>query len=149
MDRVFAALASASRRRMLDLVKDRPGCSLREISESFDMSRIAVMKHLRVLEEAGLLITEKVGRTRRHYFNAVPIQMIHDRWTSKYGALWATRMTEIKYRVEKREREDELARRARKKARKKGVPRRGTRKKSTRKKSTRKKTGPARRGRKT
>jgi predicted transcriptional regulator len=67
------------------------------------VSRIAVLKHVRVLEQAGLLYSEKRGRTRQLYFNVVPIQMIHDRWTTEYSALWASRLTEIKYKVEAEE----------------------------------------------
>ena len=100
MDAVFRALASDSRRRILDIVKNRPGCNVNDVSESFDMSRIAVMKHLRQLEEAELILSEKVGRERRLYHNAVPIQMIYDRWTTEYSALWASRMTQVKYKVE-------------------------------------------------
>jgi predicted transcriptional regulator len=61
------------------------------------------MKHLRVLVEAGLLLSEKEGRNRKLYFNCVPIQMIYDRWTTEYSALWASRLTEVKYRVEAKE----------------------------------------------
>lgn len=76
------------------------GCSVNDVAAHFEISRIAVMKHLRVLEEAGLLISEKEGRTRRLYFNAVPIQMIYDRWTTEYSALWASKLTRLKYSVE-------------------------------------------------
>lgn len=100
MDSVFAALAHPSRRRILDIVRENGGCSVNDVSEHFDVSRIAVMKHLTVLEEAGLLISEKHGRTRRLYFNAVPIQMIYDRWTSEYSALWAGKLTRLKYAIE-------------------------------------------------
>ena len=100
MDAVFQALGNPSRRLILDIVKDRPGCSVNDVCEHFDTSRIAVMKHLKVLEEANLIHSEKVGRTRKLYHNAVPIQMIYDRWTTEYSALWAGRMTKIKYRVE-------------------------------------------------
>ena len=106
MDAVFRALGHPARRRILDIVKDRPGSSVQEVCEHFDTSRIAVMKHLRILAEADLLHSEKKGRTRRLYHNTVPIQMIYDRWTSEYSALWAKRMTEIKYRVESREKRD-------------------------------------------
>jgi DNA-binding transcriptional ArsR family regulator len=58
------------------------------------------MKHLRVLEDAGLVISKREGRSRRLYFNAVPIQMIYDRWTTEYSSLWARRLTDLKYRVE-------------------------------------------------
>ena len=100
MDAVFQALGSAARRRILDLLTSRPGSNVNDVCELFDISRIAVMKHLRALEEAGLVISEKSGRERRLFFNAVPIQMIYDRWTGQYSALWASRLTEIKYRVE-------------------------------------------------
>jgi predicted transcriptional regulator len=100
MDAVFQALGSAVRRRVLDIVKEHPGCSVNDVCAYFKMSRIAVMKHLGLLEEAGLLISEKKGRTRHLYHNAVPIQMIYDRWTTEYSALWASRLTQVKYQVE-------------------------------------------------
>jgi len=103
MDAVFLALACSHRRKMLDIVKDRPGCGVKHVAGFFAMSRIAVMKHLRVLEGAGLLISRKEGRNRKLYFNCVPIQMIYDRWTTEYSALWASRLTEVKYRVEAKE----------------------------------------------
>jgi DNA-binding transcriptional ArsR family regulator len=107
MDAVFQALAHKSRRRMLDMAKECPGIGVGALASKFDVSRIAVMKHLRVLEEAGLLVSEKDGRTRRLYFNAVPIQMIHDRWTSEYSAYWSGNLTRIKYFAELRERNEE------------------------------------------
>lgn len=100
MDSVFQALAHADRRRILDLVRAAPGQSVGDVCGHFSTSRIAVMKHLRLLEEAGLLNTEKVGRVRRLYVNAVPIQMIHDRWVNGYVQFWAERMLDIKYAVE-------------------------------------------------
>jgi DNA-binding transcriptional ArsR family regulator len=103
MDKLFQALASAPRREILDIVRDKPGCSVMHVCKYFDVSRIAVMKHINVLEKAGLLISEKQGRTRRLYFNAIPIQMIHERWTTEYSALWAGRLTEFKRRVERRQ----------------------------------------------
>jgi DNA-binding transcriptional ArsR family regulator len=102
MNAVFQALAHETRRRMLDLVKETPGVGVGALAAEFDVSRIAVMKHLAVLEEANLVISEKDGRTRRLYFNAAPIQMIHDRWTSDYSAYWAGHMTRIKYVAEAR-----------------------------------------------
>ena len=102
MDAVFRAMASPIRRRVLDIVKNRPGCSVNDVCEGFEMSRIAVMKHLRILEDADLVLSEKTGRTRSLYHNSVPIQMIYDRWTTEYSGLWASRMTRIKYRVEGR-----------------------------------------------
>jgi predicted transcriptional regulator len=103
MNAVFLALACPTRRKILDIVKARPGCGVKHVAKFFAMSRIAVMKHLRVLVEAGLLLSEKEGRNRKLYFNCVPIQMIYDRWTSEYSALWASRLTEVKYRVEAKE----------------------------------------------
>lgn len=102
MDAVFQALASSARREMLDIVRNAPGCSVGEVARNFDVSRVAVMRHLSVLEEAGLVISDKRGRTRHLYMNAVPIQMIHDRWSSEYSALWAGRMLDIKYLAEQR-----------------------------------------------
>ncbi len=100
VDRVFHALANGHRRQILDIVKASPGCSVKEVCRHFDMSRIAVMKHLTVLERAGLLISEKEGRTRSLYFNSVPIQMIHERWTDEFSALWSHRIARIKNRAE-------------------------------------------------
>ena len=107
MNKVFHALSSPVRRAILDILKERPGCNVNDVSAYFDMSRIAVMKHLRVLEEADLLISQKKGRDRHLYFNLVPIQMIHDRWSTEYSALWAGRLTAIKYKVESEEEDDE------------------------------------------
>lgn len=103
MDAVFQALASSSRRRMLDLLKESPGMSVGTLAAGFDVSRIAVMKHLRVLEDAQLLISRKEGRTRRLYFNAVPIQLIHERWMTDYSAYWSGNVTRLKYAAELRE----------------------------------------------
>ncbi|MED5548066.1 MAG: helix-turn-helix transcriptional regulator [Pseudomonadota bacterium] len=102
MDAVFQALGNAQRRRMLDYVKNHPGCSVGQVASGFDVSRVAVMRHLAVLEDAQLIISDKRGRTRHLYMNAVPIQMIHDRWTSEYSALWAGRTLDIKYLAEQR-----------------------------------------------
>lgn len=100
MDAVFEALAHRDRRRILDIVKNNPGCYLNQLVPRFEVSRIALMKHLRVLESCRLLTSQPEGRRRRLYHNAVPIQMIYDRWTSEYSALWASRITRIKYAVE-------------------------------------------------
>lgn len=100
MDHVFHALASAPRREILDIVKARPGCGVVEVCRYFDVSRIAVMKHINVLESAGLVISERDGRRRRLYFNAAPIQAIYERWTTEYSAEWAARLTGFKRSVE-------------------------------------------------
>ncbi len=102
-DEVFQALANGHRRHMLDLIRDNPGMGVGELAQAFDFSRIAVMKHLAVLEQANLVISEKQGRTRRLYFNVMPIQMIHDRWTDQYSALWADQVSRIKFLAEARQ----------------------------------------------
>ena len=102
MDKVFQALGHASRRRILDIVKEHPGCNVNEVCAFFDTSRIAVMKHLRILEQVGLIVSEKEGRSRKLYFNVVPIQMVYDRWTTEYSGMWASRLTRLKYRMEAR-----------------------------------------------
>ncbi|NKB86739.1 MAG: metalloregulator ArsR/SmtB family transcription factor [Acidobacteria bacterium] len=99
-DSIFQALAHPARRRMLDIVKDTPGCNVNDVAAAFEMTRIGVMKHLAKLEEAGLIHSEKSGRDRRLYFNIVPIQLIYDRWTMEYSGWWAGRMVDIKYAIE-------------------------------------------------
>ena len=96
-DSLFAALAHQHRRKILDLVANMPGCSLGDIAKYFDITRIAVMKHLNVLEDAGLIISRKAGRRRELFFNAAPIQMIHDRWTTEYSRFWAEQALDVKY----------------------------------------------------
>ena len=102
VDRVFAALAHPARRRMLDLLVQAPGASVKAIASHFDFSRIAAMKHLAALEGADLVLSERAGRTRRLYFNPIPIQQIYDRWTTQYSSFWAARMADIQTRVEER-----------------------------------------------
>lgn len=99
-DIVFHALANRARRKMMDIVKAAPGCSVNDLCEHFDTSRIAVMKHLKVLVAANLVISTKKGRTRELFFNAAPIQLIYDRWTTEYSAFWATQVVDLKYRIE-------------------------------------------------
>jgi predicted transcriptional regulator len=103
LDGVFLALANQTRRRILDIVKAMPGSSVNDVAKYFAMSRIAVMKHLGVLEAAQLIVSRKPGRTRELYFNAVPIQMIYDRWTSEYGAFWASQVADLKYQIESKQ----------------------------------------------
>jgi DNA-binding transcriptional ArsR family regulator len=100
MGAVFDALGSETRRRILDIVKNDPGVSVGAVAVHFDTTRIAVMRHIRILEETDLIISRKEGRTRHLYHNAVPIQLIYDRWTTEYSSLWAGRMADLKYRVE-------------------------------------------------
>jgi DNA-binding transcriptional ArsR family regulator len=99
-DRVFKALADPSRRLLLDRLYERDGRSLRELESQLEMTRFGVMKHLRVLEESGLVVSRKAGRTRLHYLNPVPIRQIHDRWIDKYTEPRAAALAELKTRLE-------------------------------------------------
>jgi DNA-binding transcriptional ArsR family regulator len=96
MDPVFRALADPSRRRLLDGLRERDGQTLTELCEALpDMTRFGVMKHLAVLEEAHLVVTERHGRSKHHYLNPVPIRRIHDRWISKYAEPFASALIEL------------------------------------------------------
>ncbi|MEQ1764899.1 MAG: metalloregulator ArsR/SmtB family transcription factor [Pyrinomonadaceae bacterium] len=97
---VFKALGDESRRKLLDLLFVKQGRSLNELEEHLPMTRFGVMKHLKVLKAAGLVTTRKEGRETLHYLNAVPIQMVYDRWVSKYSKGWARTLTELKYDLE-------------------------------------------------
>jgi len=100
-DLVFKALADVSRRKLLDLLFLKDGRSLKELSgELGEMTRFGVMKHLKILEQAGLVTTRKQGRETLHYLNPVPIQMVYDRWVSKYSKGWTRSLTELKYELE-------------------------------------------------
>ena len=101
-DRLFAALAHPVRRRILDLLVQAPGSNVTAVASHFDLSRIAVMKHLATLEHADLVLSEVHGRSRRLYFNPLPIQRVYDRWTTQYSSFWAERMSDIRARVEAR-----------------------------------------------
>src|SRR5215212_3769720 len=97
---VFRALADPSRRRLLDLLFERDGRTLTELESQLPMTRFGVMKHLHVLQEAGLIATRKVGREKLHYLNPVPIQLISDRWINKYSAARASALTDLKAALE-------------------------------------------------
>lgn len=97
---VFRALADPSRRRLLDLLFERDGRSLSELEPELPMTRFGVMKHLHVLEEAGLITTRKVGREKLHYLNPVPIQLISDRWINKYAAARVSALADLKLVLE-------------------------------------------------
>ena len=84
MDTVFRALADPTRRQLLDELFREDGQTLGALEERFDMTRFGVMKHLKLLEEAGLVVTRRQGREKLHYLNPVPIRLIHDRWIDKY-----------------------------------------------------------------
>jgi DNA-binding transcriptional ArsR family regulator len=104
MDEVFKALADPTRRSLLDELFERDGQTLSELEGRLPMSRFGVMKHLKVLEEAGLVTTRKRGREKLHHLNPVPIRMVHDRWVSKYAEPWASALTELKRELEEDER---------------------------------------------
>jgi len=100
MDAVFKALADPTRRSLLDELYREDGQSLSALERRLPMTRIGVMKHLRVLEEAGLLTTKRRGREKLHFLNPVPIRLVHDRWVSKYAEPWAATLTGLKKRLE-------------------------------------------------
>lgn len=99
-DLVFKALGDPSRRRLLDLLFQRDGQTLSELEAEIDMSRFGVMKHLRVLEEAGLVITRRAGREKLHFLNAIPIRLIHDRWIDKYTERQVSALVDLKTLLE-------------------------------------------------
>jgi uncharacterized protein YndB with AHSA1/START domain/DNA-binding transcriptional ArsR family regulator len=99
-DEVFRALADPSRRMLLDGLFERDGQSLLELQERLPMTRFGVAKHLRILESAGLVTSQKVGRQRLHYLNPVPIRLIHDRWISRYAAPLVAQLTSLKAHLE-------------------------------------------------
>ena len=101
MDTVFRALADPTRRSLLDGLFEEDGQTLSMLEERFSMTRFGVMKHLKVLEEAGLVVTRRRGREKLHFLNPVPIRLIHDRWVSKYAEPWASALVEIKQQLER------------------------------------------------
>jgi uncharacterized protein YndB with AHSA1/START domain len=100
MDDVFRALADPSRRLLLDALFEEDGQSLTALQARLPMTRFGVMKHLRVLEDAGLVVTRRRGREKLHFLNAVPIRLVHDRWVSKYAAPWAATLADLKHGLE-------------------------------------------------
>jgi len=99
-DLVFRALADPTRRLLLDRLFERDGRTLTELESQLDMTRFGVMKHLRLLEEAGLVVSRKAGRNRLHYLNPVPIRLIHDRWIDKYTEHRVSALAELKTQLE-------------------------------------------------
>jgi DNA-binding transcriptional ArsR family regulator/uncharacterized protein YndB with AHSA1/START domain len=100
MDEVFKALADPTRRQLLDELHTRDGQTLTELESRLPMSRFGVMKHLKVLEEAHLVTTQKRGREKLHFLNPVPIRLVHDRWVSKYAEPWAAGLSGLKQELE-------------------------------------------------
>jgi uncharacterized protein YndB with AHSA1/START domain/DNA-binding transcriptional ArsR family regulator len=100
MDEVFKALADPTRRGLLDELFREDGQTLSALEARVDMTRFGVMKHLAVLEDAGLVVTRRRGREKLHYLNAVPIRLAHDRWVSKYAEPWAATLSRLKTDLE-------------------------------------------------
>lgn len=102
-DLVFRALADPTRRFLLDLLFARDGRTLTELEQELEMSRFGVMKHLRVLEDANLVVTRRSGREKLHFLNPVPIRQIHDRWIGKFTAGQVAALAELKTELEQQE----------------------------------------------
>jgi uncharacterized protein YndB with AHSA1/START domain len=100
MDPVFKALASPTRRSLLDELFREDGQTLSALEERFSMTRFGVMRHLKQLEEAGLVVTKRRGREKLHFLNPIPIRLVHGRWVSKYAEPWAAALSGLKSRLE-------------------------------------------------
>ena len=101
-DLVFKALADRTRRFLLDLLFERDGRTLKELESELEMTRFGVMKHLRLLEKAGLIVTRRSGREKLHFLNPVPIRLLHDRWIDKYRERQASALTSLKHELEEK-----------------------------------------------
>ena len=99
-DLVFKALADPTRRALLDRLFERDGRTLTELESEIDMTRFGVMKHLRILEDAGLVVTRRSGRAKLHFLNPVPIRLIHDRWIDKYRERQVSALANLKTKLE-------------------------------------------------
>jgi DNA-binding transcriptional ArsR family regulator len=99
-DRVFKALADPTRRFLLDRLYVRDGRTLTELESELEMTRFGVMKHLRVLEDAGLVVTRRAGREKLHFLNVVPIRLVHDRWIDKFTERRVSALTDLKRQLE-------------------------------------------------
>jgi DNA-binding transcriptional ArsR family regulator len=99
-DPVFKALGDSTRRHLLDQLYERDGRTLTELESELEMTRFGVMKHLRVLEDAGLVVTRREGREKLHFLNPVPIRLIHDRWIDKYTEHRVAALADLKQKLE-------------------------------------------------
>ena len=99
-DRVFKALADPTRRFLLDLLFTRDGRTQSELESELEMSRFGVAKHLKVLEDAGLVVARRSGREKHHFLNPVPIRLVHDRWIDKYTERRVSALTDLKRELE-------------------------------------------------
>jgi DNA-binding transcriptional ArsR family regulator len=100
---VFKALADPTRRFLLDLLYERDGRTLTQLESRLEMTRFGVMKHLRVLEDSGLVVTRREGREKLHFLNPVPIRLIHDRWIDKYTERQVSALADLKAQLEEEE----------------------------------------------
>jgi uncharacterized protein YndB with AHSA1/START domain/DNA-binding transcriptional ArsR family regulator len=100
VDAVFKALADPTRRTLLDELFKQDGQTLSALGRRLPMSRFGVMKHLRALEDAGLVVTRRRGREKLHFLNPIPIRLVHDRWVSKYAEPWAATLSDLKHKLE-------------------------------------------------
>ena len=100
MDAVFRALGDPTRRRLLDALFKKDGQTLTALEARLPMTRFGVMKHLKVLEEAHLVVTRRRGREKLHFLNPVPIRLVHDRWVSKYAEPWVATLSDLKHELE-------------------------------------------------
>jgi DNA-binding transcriptional ArsR family regulator len=98
---VFKALADETRRYLLDLLFEQDGLTLLELQSKLEMTRFGVMKHLRILEKANLIVTRRAGRTKLHFLNPIPIQQIQERWINKYRRRQASALIDLKHELEK------------------------------------------------
>src|SRR6202041_793487 len=99
MDEVFKALADKTRRELLDELFRSDGQTLSALEDRFSMTRFGVMKHLKQLEDAGLVVTRRRGREKLHFLNPVPIRLVHDRWVSKYAEPFVATLSDLKQRL--------------------------------------------------
>ena len=99
-DHVFKALADPTRRHLLDRLFERDGRTLTELESELEMTRFGVMKHLRVLEDAGLVVARRSGREKLHFLNPVPIRLVHDRWIDKYTERHVSALADLKNKLE-------------------------------------------------
>jgi DNA-binding transcriptional ArsR family regulator len=99
-DQVFKALADPTRRHLLDRLFERDGRTLTDLEADLTMSRFGVMKHLRVLEEARLVVTRRSGREKLHFLNPVPIRLVHDRWIDKFTERRVSALADLKKQLE-------------------------------------------------
>jgi DNA-binding transcriptional ArsR family regulator len=102
-DAVFKALADPTRRHLLDRLFERDGRTLTDLEADLEMTRFGVMKHLKILEEAGLVVTRRSGREKLHFLNPVPIRLIHDRWIDKYTERRVSALVDLKNQLEEPE----------------------------------------------